>query len=256
MKDNHFKADVDRELIRLVQRYNNAGGLVIELLNALGQQADGVLGQLPLKVRDGLEVATEKALIQAMKAADRSRSIRGSDSGWLQTTFATALGAAGGAGGVGTALAELPVTTTVFLRAIQDVAHEKGFDATSENVKFDCVQVFAAGGPLSEDDAADLAFLSSRMALSSGGTQKLIAWVTPRLAAVLGQKLAAQMVPVIGATTGALTNYAYMNFYREMAHVHFGLRRLSIEGDVPHPELVELFVKLPRRSWRTQANPR
>ena len=241
MKDNHFKANVDRELYRLVERYNNAGGLVIELLNALGQQADGLLGQLPLKARDGLEAATEKALVQAMKAADRSRSIRGSETGWLQTTFATALGAAGGAGGVGTALAELPVTTTVFLRAIQDVAEQYEFDATSENVKFDCVQVFAAGGPLSEDDAADLAFLSSRMALSSGGTQKLIAWVTPRLAVVLGQKLAAQMVPVIGATTGALTNYAYMNYYREMAHVHFGLRRLSIEGDVPHPELVTMF---------------
>ena len=241
MKDNHFKADVDRELIRLVMRYNNAGGLVIELLNALGQQADGLLGQLPVKARDGLEAATEAALIQAMKAADKSRSIRGTESGWLQTTFATALGAAGGAGGVGTALAELPVTTTVFLRAIQDVAETYEFDATAENVKFDCVQVFAAGGPLSEDDSADLAFLSSRMALSSGGTQKLIAWVTPRLAVVLGQKLAAQMVPVIGATTGALTNYAYMNYYREMAHVHFGLRRLAIDGDVPHPELVAQF---------------
>ena len=74
MKDNHFKANVDRELYRLVERYNNAGGLVIELLNALGQQADGLLGQLPLKARDGLEVATEKALVQAMKAADPRRS--------------------------------------------------------------------------------------------------------------------------------------------------------------------------------------
>lgn len=241
MRDTHLKSDIDRELYRLVNRYNNASGLVIEVLNALGQQADGLLGQLPLKVRDGLEAATERALVQGMKAADRSRQIKGSETGWLQTTVATALGAAGGAGGVATALAELPVTTTVFLRAIQDVAQDQGFDAASENVKFDCVQVFAAGGPLSEDDSADLAFLSSRMALSSGGAQQLIAWVTPRLAVVLGQKLAAQMVPVIGATTGAITNYAYLNYYRDMAQVHFGLRRLSIDADVAHAELVEMF---------------
>jgi uncharacterized protein (DUF697 family) len=79
------------------------------------------------------------------------------------------------------------------------------------------------------------------MALSSGGLQKLAAWVAPRLAVVLGQKIAAQAVPVIGAATGAATNYAYLNYYREMAGVHFGLRRLAIESDVPHPDLVARF---------------
>ena len=70
---------------------------------------------------------------------------------------------------------------------------------------------------------------------------EMVAKLAAKLAAKLVAKLAAQMVPVIGATTGALTNYAYMNYYREMAHVHFGLRRLSIDGDVPHPELVTMF---------------
>ena len=47
---------------------------------------------------------------------------------------------------------------------------------------------------------------------------------------VLGQKLAAQSVPVLGAVAGAATNYAYTSYYQEMAHVHFRLRRLAIEA--------------------------
>jgi uncharacterized protein (DUF697 family) len=54
----------------------------------------------------------------------------------------------------------------------------------------------------------------------------------------MGQKLAAQAVPVLGAMAGAATNYAYTTYYQEMAYVHFGLRKLSIEADVPQDELV------------------
>ena len=101
------------------------------------------------------------------------------------------------------------------------------------------MQVFSAAGPLSEDDGADLAFLSARVALSGRAMQAVIAKVAPRLALVLGQKLAAQAVPVLGAVAGAATNYAYTSYYEDMAHVHFGLRKLAIDADVPHEELVE-----------------
>ncbi|MEP1520561.1 MAG: EcsC family protein, partial [Ascidiaceihabitans sp.] len=60
-----------------------------------------------------------------------------------------------------------------------------------------------------------------------------------RLAVVLGQKLAAQAVPVLGAVAGAATNYAYTSYYTDIAHVHFGLRKLAIEADCTHEELVE-----------------
>ena len=234
--------DVEEELNALAIRYRGAGGVGIDLLNLLGTQADGLVDGLPKPVRDRLEDATEIALKQAMKAANGSRRvIRPGQPTWLQTAVATSMGAAGGIGGVGTALAELPLTTTVLLRTIQDVAEELEFDPASDNVQFDCIQVFAAAGPLSHDDNADLGFLGARMALSSGGMQKMMAWVAPRLAAVFGQKPAAQAVPVLGAAAGAATNYAFINYYREMAHVHFGLRRLAIDADVDHPELLERF---------------
>jgi hypothetical protein len=101
-------------------------------------------------------------------------------------------------------MAELPVTTTVLLRSIQGVAAEHGFDPATEGVQFDCIQVFAAAGPLGKNDGADLAFYSTRVAVS-----------------------------------GAATNYAYTSYYQDIAHVHFRLRKLAIELDRPHAELVE-----------------
>jgi hypothetical protein len=83
-----------------------------------------------------------------------------------------------------------------------------------------------------------MAFLATRMALRGASMQALIAKVAPRLAHVLGQKLAAQSVPLLGAVAGAATNYAYASYYRDMAHVHFRLRRLTIEADARPEELV------------------
>ena len=55
----------------------------------------------------------------------------------------------------------------------------------------------------------------------------------------LGPKLAAQMVPVLGAVAGGGINYIYSGYYQEMAHVHFALRRLALEADTPHQQMVE-----------------
>ena len=54
--------------------------------------------------------------------------------------------------------------------------------------------------------------------------------LAPRLSVVLGQKLAAQAAPVIGAVTGAAINYVFTSYYQDMARVQFGLRRLAEES--------------------------
>ncbi|MEO0402105.1 MAG: EcsC family protein [Pseudomonadota bacterium] len=231
--------DADAELERLARRYKAAGGLGIQVLNALGTQADGLLERLPKPVRDQLNGATQAALTQAMAAASTSRRVVPDQSEWVNTAVSTAMGAAGGFGGLPTALAELPVTTTLLLRVIEGVAVEHGFDPASESVRFDCVQVFAAAGPLAHDDGADLAFLSARAALTGAALQAIVTRVAPRLAVVMGQKLAAQTVPVLGAAAGAATNYAYTSYYTDVAHVHFGLRRLAIDADIPHDVLTD-----------------
>ena len=236
--------DVEAELDALATRYAKAGGIGIDLLNSLGAQAGGLIQRLPQKAQEGLQDATIAALSHAMTAAHKSRSLVPAQAGWLNSAVSAAMGAAGGFGGLPTALAELPVTTTLLLRVINGVAAEHGFDPAEENVRFDCVQVFAAAGPLEHDDGANIGFLSARITLSGAAMQGVIARVAPRLATVLGQKLAAQAVPVLGAVAGAATNYAYTSYYTDMAHVHFGLRKLAIDADQPREVLL---VKLRER---------
>ncbi|MEL7164802.1 MAG: EcsC family protein [Pseudomonadota bacterium] len=242
--------DPDEEIARLAERHQAAGGVGITLLNMLGTQLDGLIDRLPRDVQDQLGQATQGALVHALRVASRSRGIVPDQPAWMNRAVGSAMGAAGGFGGLPSALAELPVTTTMLLRLIEGVAVEHGFDPTADSVRFDCVQVFAAAGPLAHDDGADVGFLSARMAISGAAMQALITRVAPKLAAALGQKLAAQTIPVLGAAAGAATNYAYVNYYTDIAHVHFGLRRLAIEADIPHEDAVirlKSALSLPRK---------
>jgi len=229
--------DVEAELERIARRYKAAGGVGINVLNLIGGKAENLLEKLPATVRKELDRATVAALEYAMTAAHASRGRVPDQASWLNSAASAAMGAAGGFGGLPTALIELPVTTTLLLRVIEGVAVEYGFDPELESVRFDCVQVFSAAGPLAEDDGSDLAFLATRVALSGKAVQAIIQRVAPRLAVVMGQKLAAQTVPVLGAVAGAATNYAYTSYYEDMAHVHFGLRKLAIDADVRPEDL-------------------
>ncbi|CUH52882.1 EcsC family protein [Shimia marina] len=241
--------DLNTELDALALRYRNASGLGMKVLGILGMPVGGLLKTLPDDVQNGLGSATELALTQAVKWADGSRAVVKDQPDWINASITAALGAAGGAGGVTSSLAELPITVTVLLRAIQGVAVQYGFDPSHDSVRFDCVQVLAANGPFEEDRGADLAMLEQRAGLAVGGAKWISAVIVPRLAPVLGQKLAAQMVPVIGAAAGAATNFAYTSYYQDIAHVHFGLRKLAVEVDVDHATLAaDLVARLRKKS--------
>ena len=228
----------DEALEALAERYRAAVGPGMSMLGKLGERADSLTGQLPEAVRDGLYGATDKALQVAIRAADMSHKVLPRENERLTRIVATAMGAAGGMGGFGTALAELPLTTTLFLRSIQSAAKEEGFDPAAESVRFDSIRIFASNGPLSSGEA-DLAFVATRVALTGPTLQALATNVAPKLAIVFGKKIAAQALPVMGAAAGASINAVYAGYYRNMAHVHFGMRRLAIESDQSMDALVE-----------------
>lgn len=229
--------DVEARLADLARRHRAAGGVGIRLVSLVGGTAENLLEKLPDRVKDRLEETTRAALERALDAAAVSRTMVADRGDWLNTAVTAALGAAGGAGGLPTALAELPVTTTILMRAIQGIAAEHGYDPADEAARADCVRVFASAGPLARDDAADLGFLAARVTITGRTLEGLIAKVAPRLSAVFGQKLAAQAAPVAGAVTGAWINYVFTSYYQEMARVHFGLRKLADESGEPREVL-------------------
>jgi hypothetical protein len=235
------EATTEARLDALIRRNAQAGNAVMDVLNLIGGQAEDMLDRLPPGVRMRLNSTTEAALRQAAEAAHGSREVVGQGPAWRVQALTTVMGAAGGVGGLPTALAELPATTTILLRAIQDVALDHGFDPAEPSVRFGSIEVFGAAGPLAEDDGVNLGFIGTRMTLTGAAMRTLIARVAPRLATVLGQKLAAQTVPVLGAAAGAATNYAYTRYYQDMAHVHFGLRRLAIDAGRDPQEMVLAF---------------
>ena len=215
--------DLAAEIAPLARRYKRANGPVIRLVNRLGLTLESQLSLLPEGVRSQLERLTAQALETSYGLAGRAPDL-GDRAPMLA---AVAAGAAGGAGGLATAVAELPVTVTLILNMIRSEAREAGLDPDQDGVRAECLQVFAAGSPLARDDGVNTSFLASRLALTGSTVQNLIKTIAPRLAVVLGQKLAAQAVPVIGAVSGAALNAAFLSYYREVARVRFALIKLA-----------------------------
>ena len=236
--------DLNEELMALVRRYQGAAGPGLRLLNALGSQAENLIDRIPGPVRGQLEAATRRGLEATFGAAAASRGRVPDGGDWFNTALTTAMGAAGGFGGLPSALAEVPVTTTVLMRAIQGIAEDHGFDPASEEVRLACLDVFAAAGPLVDEGDSDMGFLTMRVALSGPGMRVMVARVTPIFAQVLGRKIAAQAVPVLGAVAGAATNYIYTSYYQDIARVRFGLLALARDRGIDHDDLVRSFREM------------
>lgn len=215
------------EISALAQLYRRANGPVMALVNRLGGSVEKQLAVIPEATRRQIEAQVTRALEASLGLARQADRLpdpgpRG------RMAAAMASGALGGAGGLATALAELPVSITMILAAIRAEAREAGFDPDDPAIRAECIRVFGAGSPLAADDGINTTFLSARLTLTGPAVHRMLAAVAPRLAAAMGQKLAAQAVPVIGAATGAALNAAFLGYYRDMARIRFGLMRLSV----------------------------
>ncbi|MRX51965.1 protein EcsC [Paracoccus sp. S-4012] len=230
---------VHAELDRLARAYVSAGGLAMELLSTVGGGAEGALRRLPGFVRGRLDRITLIGLERAIGAAAASRGVVRDRGDWFNRLASTTTGALGGAGGLAGAMIELPVTITMLMRAIMSIAAEHGFDPDDEDTRMEALRVFAAAGPLEGDDGTDLGLLAAKLSITGHSLQSLMAKVAPKLAASLGQKLAAQAVPLLGAFAGASINYAFTRYYQQVARVHFGLLRLRDESGLPKEALLE-----------------
>ena len=224
--DAAARADIEQ----LARRQIAASGILMKAINFVGGQVEDTLRFLPAGARNQIDDAARKSLRISYDMASKSRNgpmARAATTDGAHKALAAVSGALGGIGGLPTALIELPVATTMIFRAVQGVAAVYGEDPLSEETRFQCLAVFGAGGPGTEDDGVDTSFIGARLGLTGAAVNGLISRVAPKFAAVLSQKLASQSVPILGAVAGAGTNFAFIDYYVEVAHVHFGLRKLS-----------------------------
>lgn len=244
---------VHLEVDRLSRRYVNAGGLGMEILVTIGGKAEQLIDHLPEAMRKRVDRITWRGLERAFDAASQSRRLMRDRGDMFNRMLSSLSGAAGGVAGLPGAVIELPLTITLLLRAILDIASEHGFDPDAEEVRAEALRVMASAGPLAEDDGTDIGLLAARLTITGQTIQGLIARVAPRLSVSLAQKLGAQAVPVLGAVAGASINYTFTSYYQELARVNFGLMRLAQETGLPREALHEAFelrvgqIRKPRR---------
>jgi uncharacterized protein (DUF697 family) len=140
---------------------------------------------------------------------------------------ATASGVASGFVGLPGVLFDIPFTTTTILRSIAEVARDNGEDLNEEDTKRACLEVLAFGGPDTPDDETEIGYWATRIGMNHIALNLLMKSAAGRFGMVLSEKFVSQAVPVAGAITGGALNYAFTDYYQDMAQVHFCLRALD-----------------------------
>ncbi len=219
----------------------------MRLMRLFGGRMRALGRSLPETARKAVALATDTALKAALRVALRSLDLEAAAKPrprWHQAA-AAASGALGGAFGIAATAVELPVSTTILLRSIAEIAREHGEDLSSPEAGLACLNVLGFGGE-PEGGAGRSRYYETRaqlaggladvnfMLLKQGLAAELSPMLTPylsRLAARFGvavtEKLAAQAVPVIGAVGGAAVNAAFAQHFQAMARGHFAVRRLE-----------------------------
>jgi hypothetical protein len=223
-------------------------GLVAKISSYIGSPIEAGLKKLPAAwsatVNEVTRRSIEKALDIALLTMDRGGQEPSSN--WWHKLAVVATGAGGGAFGLPALAIELPVSTTIMLRSIADIARSEGEDLSCPDARLQCLQVLALGGNAKSDDGAEAGYFAARAALAKsiseaaahltkkGLTQhgapaivRLISQIASRFSIVVTEKAAAQAVPLVGAFGGAAINTMFIDHFQDMGRGHFTIRRLE-----------------------------
>jgi len=223
-------------------------GLAAKISNLVGTPIEKGFALLPKKwhavVNDATRKSIETALDVALWTMDHRQAE--SPSNWWHKLAVGTTGAAGGAFGLPALTIELPVSTTIMLRSIADIARSQGENLKLPEARLECVQVLALGGASKSDDGSETGYFAARAAMAkavsdavqhlvkNGLSQKgapviirLIALIASRFSIVVSEKAVAQAVPVLGAFGGAVINTLFIDHFQDMGKGHFIVRRLE-----------------------------
>lgn len=238
--------------------------LTIQITSLIGKPVEFLIDYLPnsaqKKINDIVKNVLYKTLDMAGSTMDDDKS---EPSTIWHKIGVMATGSIGGFFGLPGLFIELPVTTTIMMRAILDIARGEGFSISEEETKLECLKVLAFTGNTNKaDDSAESGYYLTRIVLDqiskvvSDELSKIAAAkataeatktaannisittvgkklaeyieiIAARLGINLTEKMAAQVVPVIGAVTAATLNALFTDFYQNMAKGHFAILKLE-----------------------------
>ncbi len=197
-------------------------------------------GQLNRSVRAALEKALRIAAGSLAEAPGRASAER------THTLLAAAGGGMGGILGLPGLLMELPFSTVIMLRSIIEIARSEGESIRDAETLLACLEVFALGGRSGNDNAAESGYFAMRAllarslrdaarhiaarGLSQEGAPVLVRFISQiasRFGVTVGEKAAAQALPLVGAAGGVMINTMFIHHFQDTARGHFIVRRLE-----------------------------
>jgi len=218
------------------------------LTDAVGRPVGMLSRAMPQSARRVIAHVSETALRAALKFALRTLDLNASakPANRAHKLAAAASGAVGGALGLAALPFELPISTTILLRSIAEIAREEGEDLGNPVAAFACVEVFALGGQGGGEAAFESGYFTVRAALAKSVSDsarfvaaqgvaalpapvvaRLISQIAARFGVVVSEKVAAQAAPILGAIGGAAVNAAFADHFQTLARGHFIVRRLE-----------------------------
>lgn len=234
--------------------------LTAKMTNLISELGSKIIPQsISQPLQDKIVGIAEEALHKVFWIASKTmENKQQSASPKLHKAAVAAVGGVGGFFGVATILIELPISTTIMMRSILDIAREEGFSLDDPQTKIECITVFGLEGNVStSDDNAESGYFATKIALSkivdqaqkaaieaiaakaAAGTAelteknlgnaiiKLIQTVAKRFGIHLTDQTAAKSIPMIGAALGATLNTMFTDFYQDMARGHFIVKKLE-----------------------------
>jgi hypothetical protein len=223
-------------------------GAAIRFANLIGSPIERGVNLLPSPAAKVIHFATRAALASALRVAMHSLSPgeRGTPENGFHKMLVGASGAVGGAFGLGALVVELPLSTTLILRSIAQIAASQGHDLSRIETRLSCLEVFALGGDTTADNAAETSYWAVRTALGrlvseaagafvgraamregTPAAVRLVQALASRFGLIISEQIAAKAVPLVGAAAGAAMNVVFMDHFQKMAEGNFIIRRLE-----------------------------
>ena len=239
-----------RDYYALAEAVNNLErqSFAMTVASKAGQPIESLVRRLPAAAQTHMANAVNKALEQCLGVAlavsakgppplPRNRTHK-----WM--TAAT--GAAGGFFGLPGLALELPVTTTLMLHSIVEIARSHGEDMSQPQNALACLEVLAFSPERSKADPFESAYYATRAALAQATREaasyiaekglvkrgapallQFLSKIAARFGIEVSEKAAAQMVPIAGAVGGMAVNVMFTAHFQRLAEGHFAVRRLE-----------------------------
>jgi hypothetical protein len=258
-------SEQDRRELQVAKNLLENPGVAAKVTNFIGTPIEKGLALLPASWNKNIGEVTQAALLKASQAAIFTmKDIPGEESSNIWHKLGVAVsGGVGGFFGIAALTVELPISTSIMLRSIADVARSEGESVSAMESKLACLEVFALGGNSETDDSTDSGYYAVRAtlarslsaasefmlsnSLTSEGAPifiKFIAVIAKRFGIQVTEKAAAQAIPAIGAAGGAIINTIFIDHFQDMARGHFIVRKLERKHG---KELVErIYMELPK----------